>query len=94
MGKWILVCGFLAATPVMADTLNTGTPFVSTENSDVKTPRASMTMDQVTAEFGEPEKKHEAVGIPPITRWDYAGFSVFFENKRVLHSVVHDSSTK
>jgi len=25
---------------------------------------------------------------PPITRWDYDGYSVFFENSTVLHSVV------
>jgi hypothetical protein len=28
------------------------------------------------------------VGAPPITRWDYAGFSVFFEHDRVIDAVV------
>jgi hypothetical protein len=30
---------------------------------------------------------------PPITRWDYDGFSVVFEGAFVLHSVVHGPHT-
>jgi hypothetical protein len=26
-------------------------------------------------------------GQPPITRWDYAGFAVFFEHDRVIDAV-------
>jgi hypothetical protein len=44
-------------------------------------------MTQVEAKFGAPVTKHDAVGQPPITRWDYAGFSVFFEHDRVIDSV-------
>lgn len=51
-------------------------------------PRRSMTMAQVERRYGEPRARHGAVGEPPITRWDYAGFSVFFEHDRVLHAVV------
>jgi hypothetical protein len=29
------------------------------------------------------------VGDPPITRWVYDRFTVYFENDRVIHSVVH-----
>jgi hypothetical protein len=41
----------------------------------------------VTQRFGEPSKRHTAVGQPPITRWDYPGFSVYFEYDRVIDSV-------
>lgn len=51
-------------------------------------PRRSMTMAQVRQRHGEPRVRHKTVGDPPITRWDYAGFSVFFEHDRVLHAVV------
>lgn len=51
-------------------------------------PRRAMTMAQVEHRYGEPRARHDAVGEPPITRWDYAGFSVFFEHDRVLHAVV------
>jgi hypothetical protein len=29
------------------------------------------------------------VGQPPITRWDYASYSVYFEYDRVIDSVRH-----
>jgi len=31
--------------------------------------------------------RHPTVGKPPITRWDYPSFSVFFEHDRVIHAV-------
>lgn len=46
-------------------------------------------MDSVEKKLGAPEKKHSAVGKPPITRWDYARYSVFFEHNHVLHVVQH-----
>jgi hypothetical protein len=44
-------------------------------------------MDQVEARYGAPVTRHPTVGTPPITRWDYPSFSVFFEHDRVIHSV-------
>ena len=52
-------------------------------------PHRSHTMQQVEQRFGTPEKRYPAVGRPPITRWDYRNFSVFFEYNRVVHAVVH-----
>lgn len=54
----------------------------------VQTPRRAMTMAQVERRYGTPRVRHNTVGDPPITRWDYADFSVFFEHDRVLHAVV------
>jgi len=42
----------------------------------------------VEAQYGAPTERHSAIGNPPITRWDYPGFSVFFEHQHVVHSVV------
>jgi hypothetical protein len=47
-----------------------------------------MTMEQVASRFGKPENKVPAVGKPPISRWEYPGFVVYFENDHVIHSVV------
>jgi ribonucleotide monophosphatase NagD (HAD superfamily) len=55
--------------------------------TDVVRPARGSTMQTVEAKFGAPQARHNAVGKPPITRWDYAGFSVFFENQRVIHAV-------
>jgi len=50
-------------------------------------PKSGMTMDNVEKTFGAPAQRHNAVGKPPITRWDYPAFSVYFENDRVIHAV-------
>jgi hypothetical protein len=42
----------------------------------------------VERKFGAPVTRHPTVGAPPITRWDYPSFSVFFEGDRVIHAVV------
>jgi hypothetical protein len=57
--------------------------------SSVATPARGSTMSQVETQYGAPQSKHDAVGKPPITRWDYANFSVYFENSRVIHAVAH-----
>ena len=51
-------------------------------------PARGMSMEKVEAAFGAPANRVAAVGNPPITRWEYPGFVVFFENSIVLHSVV------
>jgi hypothetical protein len=51
-------------------------------------------MSQVRAQFGDPLTEVPAVGDPPISRWDYDGFSVFFEYDLALHSVVHQTASK
>ena len=53
----------------------------------IKMPGNGMTMEKVEKWFGPPEKKHSPVGDPPITRWDYPRFSVYFEYDRVITSV-------
>lgn len=50
-------------------------------------PGRGMTMAQVEQRYGEPARKLDAVGQPPITRWVYPGFVVFFEGNLVIHTV-------
>ena len=51
-------------------------------------PTHTMSKAAVRREFGPPEQVFAPVGDPPITRWDYPDFRVFFEYDLVLHSVV------
>ena len=51
-------------------------------------PGGGMSMNQVEEGFGQPTVKHAAVGEPPISRWEYADFIVYFEGQTVLHSVL------
>jgi len=55
----------------------------------IQTPRNGVNMAQVRQQYGDPLEEQPAVGEPPITRWEYDGFSVFFEHDLVLHSVTH-----
>ncbi|AXQ29745.1 hypothetical protein D0B54_14150 [Solimonas sp. K1W22B-7] len=59
----------------------------------VSTPARGSSMATVTKQFGQPSVKHPSKGggsavHPPITRWDYADFSVFFERSTVIDVVV------
>lgn len=64
---------------------------IAVKETDVSTPRRGMTMHEVSAKFGTPVNKIPAVGNPPISRWEYPGFVVYFENDHVIHSVVANS---
>jgi hypothetical protein len=33
-----------------------------------------------------------AVGEPPISRWEYTGYTVYFEHDLVLHSVIQHAT--
>jgi hypothetical protein len=65
---------------------------VSVRESDIARPGRGMTMHAVESKFGAPQDRHGPVGQPPISRWDYHGFTVFFENDRVIHTVVDPAS--
>ena len=51
-------------------------------------PQLGMSRSQVRAQWGEPRREHAAVGNPPIQRWEYPAFDVYFEHDHVLHAVV------
>lgn len=55
-------------------------------------PQRGDTKAAVTSRYGQPLKLSEGVGSPPIARWDYPAFSVYFETDRVLHAVQRKGS--
>ena len=52
-------------------------------------PQNGQTQAEVEQRFGAPLNKSNAVGNPPITRWDYQHWNVYFEYDRVLFTVLH-----
>lgn len=80
----------LAATPAAADILAVDGK-VELRPTTQELPRRGSTMGTVEARFGAPSARHAAVGDPPITRWDYPTFSVYFEHQHVVHAVAHDA---
>jgi hypothetical protein len=78
------------SAPVSAETIAVDNT-ISVKEPSVPSPKRGMTMGQVEAKFGQPTSKSPAVGKPPITRWDYPGFAVYFEYNHVVHSVASSS---
>jgi hypothetical protein len=64
-------------------------PIGSQHPQAAETPSLGMPMSLVLETFGEPLKRNGAIGNPPIERWEYLNFSVYFESTTVIHSVVH-----
>jgi len=57
-------------------------------------PRRGTSMAVVKAKYGKAKKATVSTGRatrqrPRITRWNYGSFSVYFENRHVVHTVVH-----
>lgn len=84
----VLLAGSLSAH---ADVIEMPPPAATA--APVQLPAKGIRMATVQKQYGAPLRKHAAVGgdtrkHPPITRWDYAGFSVFFERGRVIDAVI------
>jgi hypothetical protein len=82
----VLASGLAAAETIAVDN------GIAVKQSDVATPARGMTMDQVATKFGAPASKVAAVGKPPIARWEYPAFVVYFEADHVIHSVIANSA--
>ncbi|WP_417566926.1 hypothetical protein [Marinobacter sp.] len=51
-------------------------------------PGTGMSQASVRASWGSPLETRGPVGQPPISQWDYQNFVVYFENDRVIHTVL------
>lgn len=90
MRKLIAVASLFVATAsplAFADTLVVD-KIKTDAASAAERPVRGQTMKQVAARYGEPGEKIAAVGKPPISRWVYADYTVYFEHDKVLHTVV------
>ncbi len=52
-------------------------------------PENGMTIEAVEQRYGVPVNRSGPVGDPPITRWVYDDYSVYFEYDLVIDSVLH-----
>ncbi len=81
----LLACGL--AGFASAETLQMGGTDNASRFEHAGKPSRGMTQARVAADYGRPSARHDAVGEPPISRWEYPGFVVFFEYDRVIHAV-------
>lgn len=83
----------LAAIPLSVTALAATAP--SAKAAVPSHPARGMTMAQVLKRFGPPQRRmapspRTAQGPlkPPIVRWVYADYIVYFERNRVIHTVI------
>ncbi|MEH6344396.1 MAG: hypothetical protein V7785_04875 [Bermanella sp.] len=56
--------------------------------TNIQMPVRGDTIESVEFEFGPPISKQNPKGSPPISRWDYPSFAVYFESNSVIHSAL------
>jgi hypothetical protein len=85
--RLILVLTLGLAMAAGAQNLDMGATDKSSTFDAPGKPTRGMSQESVQANFGEPVTTRAPIGDPPITRWEYANFVVFFEYDKVIHSV-------
>jgi hypothetical protein len=86
----LLACSLwlCAASPfVNAEVIRIGKQSPEVDRSQL--PQRGMSMANVIRQYGEPVKKSEPIGNPPITQWFYDQYTVYFEHQHVVQSVVN-----
>jgi hypothetical protein len=84
----MLISAALVFTGVAhADTLDMGASDNAARFEQPGKPTRGMTQASVESSYGRPTSKQPAVGDPPISRWEYGDFVVYFEYDKVIHSV-------
>ncbi|WP_434456390.1 phosphodiesterase [Stutzerimonas urumqiensis] len=87
--KGVVLCIMLSLTAPWALAELRITPVGQQGNPAIDPPARGDSRLAVLERFGLPDQEHPAVGTPPITRWDYRTFSVYFENDHVVSAVRH-----
>lgn len=76
------------STLAVADNLSLPPGFPDREMFTMELPVRGMSMETVLDQFGQPSQAAEPIGEPPITRWVYRDYTVYFEDRFVIHSVL------
>jgi hypothetical protein len=85
MKKLAVLFLLFAGSVATADTLRM--QGISVDGDGVR-PTRGMTQARVEQRYGAPNAKRAAVGDPPISRWEYDDFIVYFEYDKVIHAVI------
>jgi hypothetical protein len=88
----VLATGVVGFAPICRADIVASEDGIAVRDAGVAAPARGMTMAQVAGKFGDPLSKVAAVGTPPISRWEYSGFVVYFERDHVIHAVVSASA--
>lgn len=81
----LLLLSLVTPLPLPADILSI--PVGDQGDPHIVLPTRGDSQKAVLERFGLPDEEHPAEGKPPITRWDYREFSVYFESGVVVDAV-------
>lgn len=76
-----------ACAPTYADELRIPVGQQARDMASVDMPPKGMSKEKVRDLFGKPDEDIPAKGTPPISRWKYKEFTVYFDSNTVIHSV-------
>lgn len=82
----ITLASFFFCSQLLAEEIRV--PVGQQSQKNVVAPKTGLAQGDVISQFGAPIKRSASVGSPPITRWEYSKFYVYFEYDRVIHSVI------
>jgi len=74
-------------TNALAQSETAAHPPAMASSPSITLPKRGLSMQEVETQFGAPKQEIPSVGIPPITRWVYPDFTVYFEFSYVIHAV-------
>ncbi|MDT0497622.1 hypothetical protein RM530_09640 [Algiphilus sp. W345] len=87
-----LISGLMLAWAACATAEVLSAPETGAAQAKLTLPTRGTSMAEVQRRYGEPASRSAAGGTAPkqplINRWNYDGFSVFFEKDRVIDAVV------
>jgi len=90
--KKLLLLPYIAllctSTISLAETLTVPSYSIPNSSAGILRPTRGISKSAVEQKFGAPEQKSSPVGDPPITKWTYSDFVVYFEYNHVIHSVI------
>lgn len=87
----IAILASLLSFTTLAETVTIPIGQQGAENQAIKRPKQGQSMVKIESLFGQPLEKTSPVGTPPISKWIYNDFSVYFENNIVIHTVIHQT---
>ena len=89
MLRVVLISALMASgvTEAHADILPLPGGGLAVTKSTLSVPRG-ISQQEVLTLLGEPEQRFDPVGSPAISSWAYDRFRVYFEDGKVLHTVI------
>jgi len=83
---WLFIIPTSQADKLLIEGINSEPPNVL---EGIPRPKNGMKMQRVKEIFGPPNQALKPVGRPPIIRWIYDDFTIYFENNIVINTVVN-----